>query len=146
MNLTNLLQNNPDLQIISGDETAVSTPIPSRRRSQPERDLQTAVFQWRDMQLGVYPELAFLYASLNGQYAAGHRTEPGLTSGVPDLHLPLPRRGYHGLWIELKAGKNKPSASQTRRLDWLNANGHYAVCIWDDLQQVIDLIVWYLAE
>lgn len=48
----------------------------------------------------------------------------GLKSGVPDLCLPVARSGYHGLYIELKAGKNKPTDNQLAWLEVLEAQGY----------------------
>ena len=37
---------------------------------------------------------------------------------MPDLFLPVGRGSYHGLFIELKYGKNKPTEKQT---EWLKS-------------------------
>lgn len=37
----------------------------------------------------------------------------GLTPGVSDVFLSLPRRAYHGLYLELKFGDNKPTQQQS---------------------------------
>jgi hypothetical protein len=52
-----------------------------------------------------YPSLELLYASPQGELfrrAHGRAHIPGLAPGIPDLHLPVARGGFHGLWIELK--------------------------------------------
>ena len=38
----------------------------------------------------------------------------GVKAGVPDICLPVARNGYHGLYIELKAGKNKATKNQEK--------------------------------
>ena len=40
----------------------------------------------------------------------------GVKAGVPDLHLPVARGGYHGLYIELKVGDNTTTKKQK---DWI---------------------------
>ena len=51
----------------------------------------------------------------------------GVSAGVPDLCLPLARKGYHGLYIELKRQKGGVvSVEQQEWVDWLNDNGFYA--------------------
>ena len=50
----------------------------------------------------------------------------GLKKGVPDIFLGVPRKGKHGLFIELKVGKNKPSKNQLWWIHSLRAEG-YAV-------------------
>lgn len=57
----------------------------------------------------------------------------------PDVHLPIARSGCHGLYIELKAGKNKTTASQDEWLEALDKEGHKtAVCYgWEAASKVI---------
>ena len=58
----------------------------------------------------------------------------GVKSGVPDILLPVSRKGYNGLAIELKAGKNKPSENQLVWIDFLqNSNWYVTVCYtWEE--------------
>jgi hypothetical protein len=46
------------------------------------------------------------------------------------LLLAVARGEYHGLFIELKVGSNKPSAEQIAFLDYLNDAGYLAVVLW----------------
>lgn len=50
----------------------------------------------------------------------------GLRRGVPDLCFPTARGGYFALYIEMKYGKNKPTAAQKKWARDLRAEG-YAV-------------------
>lgn len=53
----------------------------------------------------------------------------GLRSGFPDLFVPLARGKYHGLFIEMKYGKNKTTKEQKEWLERLSAEGYAcAVC------------------
>ena len=108
-----------------------------------EHDLQTAVFQWaHDSGL---PELAMMFAIPNGQYRTGMRMEPGLMPGVPDICLAVARGGYHGLYIELKVGRNKPTEAQRDWLAKLEAHG-YKTAVCRDLESVQELIAGYVAS
>ena len=40
----------------------------------------------------------------------------GVKSGVPDLMLPIPKGGYHGLFIELK--KEVGGITSKEQIDW----------------------------
>ena len=54
--------------------------------------------------------------------------QEGLKSGVPDLMIPIAKKGFHGLFIELKRIKNsKVSDSQKEWIDILNSQGYRAV-------------------
>lgn len=108
-----------------------------------ESDEQIALFAWADIQSGRYPDLDLLYHIPNG----GHRHKSvarrlkaeGVKSGVPDLCLPVARGKYHGLYIELKYGKNKTSPSQDKWLAALAGQGYAAiVCYgWEDASKAL---------
>lgn len=52
----------------------------------------------------------------------------GVRKGVPDLLLPIPMRGCHALWIEMKRGHGgSASKEQKAWLEALNKMGHRAV-------------------
>lgn len=66
----------------------------------------------------------------------------GVKAGVPDMMFPAARHGYHGLFIELKVGRNKPTPAQERWLHDLNAAGYLARVAWGR-EQAMELIDWY---
>lgn len=72
----------------------------------PESVEQEALFQWAAVASIHCPELALLHAIPNGGYrykaTARALQRQGVKAGVPDLCLPCPRGGYHGLYLELK--------------------------------------------
>ena len=108
---------------------------------------QTAVFQWAAYRTGVYPELELLYHVPNGgsrnPIEAARLKAQGVKAGVPDLCLPVPRGGFHGLYIELKAGTNKPTEKQTEWLAALDKQG-YATFVCYGWQQAKEVIEKYL--
>ena len=67
----------------------------------------------------------------------------GVRAGVPDLCIPVAKRGFHGLYIEMKYGKGKPTEKQLEWLDMLNGNGYKAVVCYgfDHAKETID---WYM--
>lgn len=67
----------------------------------------------------------------------------GLKAGVPDLHLPVARCGFIGLWIEMKVGKNKPTDKQGRWSELLRAQGHRVVVCYGS-SAAIDVLREYL--
>ena len=80
--------------------------------------------------------------SRNKAEAANLRRQ-GVKPGVPDIFLPAPRGNYHGLWIEMKNGKNKTTAYQNTYIDYLNGSGYRAaVCYGAD--EAIRVITEYL--
>lgn len=106
---------------------------------------QVALFRWAQLQRKAHPELALMFAIPNGgkrsiSVAAKLKAE-GVKAGVPDICLPVARCGYHGLFIELKAGDNNATDNQQRWLDDLTAQGYCAVCLtgWDAARNWIQL-------
>lgn len=73
--------------------------------------------------------------------AIGHDIGMGIRSGVPDIIIDHPLRGYHGLRIELKrAGGGRVSQAQRKWLERLNARGYRAVVCngFEEAKGVID--------
>lgn len=98
-----------------------------------EHQEQCIVFQWAEMQERKYPCLKYMYGTLNGvKLTIGQATKAkrgGNKKGVPDLVLPYPSDGFHGLYVELKVGKNTASKEQKEYIEYLNSVGYFAtVC------------------
>ena len=109
----------------------------------PESNEQQALFQWAKFMEQKYPELRLLYHPPNGgkrdKREAARLKREGVKAGVPDLCLPVARGEFHGLYIELKAGKNKPTDAQKEWISDLILQGYYAcVCVgWEQAAEVI---------
>jgi hypothetical protein len=85
---------------------------------------QIAVVQWFRFQ---YPKYRLISVP-NGQMIGGRNKfalinkykKEGMFPGVSDLFLCVPKNGYNGLWLEMKAkGKTASSLSSDQRL-WLS--------------------------
>jgi hypothetical protein len=115
--------------------------------SNTEHGHQAALFCWAAQNYDKHLELAFMFAIPNGGQrhaaVASKLKAEGVKSGVPDIFLPIPRKHWHGLFIELKIGKNEPSEAQHKWLAALDRKGYRAVwCIgWE---QARDIILEYL--
>jgi len=44
----------------------------------------------------------------------------GLEEGMPDLMIPIPTHGYHGLFVEMKTKTGKAASEQKVLLSWLS--------------------------
>lgn len=99
-----------------------------------EHSEQAALVACCRLHAGRYPALRNLFAIPNGSYksrgAAGRFHAEGLCAGVPDLLLAHPSLGFHGLFIEMKVGRNRPSAAQQDWLARLEAAGYRATVCW----------------
>ncbi len=113
-----------------------------------ESDHQVLLFRWARKQAQSVPELALLFHVPNG----GERSKSmgarlameGVEPGVPDLCLPVARKGWHALWIELKTMRGTTSAHQDRWLSRLCDQGHFAT-VARGAEEARALIVDYLS-
>lgn len=113
-------------------------PVPS------ESVEQTCLFRWAGYTSAAHPELELMYHIPNGGKrnitTAKRLKAEGVKAGVPDIHLPVPRGSYHGLYIELKRQKGSDT---TENQDWwieqLSKQGYFtAVCKgWEAATKVI---------
>ena len=87
-------------------------------RLDDESGHQEALFSWAAYRTGLMPELQYMYHVPNGgkrdAATAVALKRQGVKAGVPDIMLPAARAGYHGLYIELKAGKNTTTKKTER--------------------------------
>lgn len=99
-----------------------------------EHDEQVALFDWRDRCAPLCPPLGMLFAIPNGGkrdvVTASRLKAEGVTAGVPDLCLPVARRGYHGLYIEMKVRGGRVRSEQRKWLAALEAEGYMTVVCW----------------
>ena len=117
-----------------------------------ESQEQTVVIRWFDLQHAAYK--GRLVAVPNGAHLAGSGRQramkmarmkaEGLRPGFPDLFLPVPAQGFHGLAIEMK--RQKGSTTSREQLDWLNwlAEQGYMTALCKGAQAAMDTINSYL--
>lgn len=74
---------------------------------------------------------------------AANLKRQGVRAGVPDLFLPVARGDFHGLFIEMKYGKNKPTDKQKEWLVNLGGQG-YAVAVCYGFNEAKRKILCYL--
>ena len=145
------LRGNPELGIDSKYEAKPrlmrAAPQITHRRQSPEHDQQVTVMEWARVMEVECPELEMIHATPNAGKRSpregGRMKAEGLKAGYPDLSLDVARGGYHGLRIEMKVGKNKPSESQLWWIDALNAQGYLAVVCYS-ADEAISEIEQYL--
>lgn len=105
---------------------------------------QVQLFQWSSN----FRELDLMHAIPNGGKrdirVALKLKEEGVKPGVPDIFLPLPRGGKHGLYIELKRRKyGRVSPDQLKWLEALMRQG-YACAVCHGWEMARDVITEYL--
>ncbi len=112
-----------------------------------EAQEQAVVISWCKMQEKKYPPLKLIYAIPNGGYRnkieAYNLKLQGVKAGVPDLFLSCPNSFYHGLYIEMKWGKNKPTENQEDWIKRLSTVGYKCEVCWSS-EEAIEVIKNYL--
>lgn len=109
-----------------------------------ERDEQIKLFNWMH-QHPLLKDLAFSIPNEGKRsLIMGHLYKRmGLRSGTPDIFIPFPTKTYHGLFIELKFGRNKATPAQEKFIARLKEQGYAAEVIWG-ADAAIDFIINYL--
>lgn len=135
---------------------------PEQIAKSSESSHQCALFAWAATEVrNGRSELRLLHHIPNGgtrgndmvsrQIAGGKLKAEGVRSGVPDVCLPVARRGFHGLYIEMKAPQQKSEKDQFHgcsdtQLQWLadlEKEGYCTgVCYtWEEARNAL---IWYL--
>lgn len=128
-----------------------------------EHTEQCAVISWARLMEAKWPELELLHAVQNwagvkGPREGARRKAEGVSAGVPDLHLPVARGGFHSLYVEMKTkrarqtktmgvrwDRTKPTDEQLR---WITAlrNAGNAVEVCHSAEEAQGVIEAYLEE
>ena len=112
-----------------------------------EGNEQAILFEWTAFMSGTFPELSLLFHVPNGgsrnRAEAANLKRQGVKAGVPDLFLPVARGNFHGLFIELKAGKNKTTEKQNQWISDLRHQG-YAAEVCYGYEQAAEVLTKYL--
>jgi len=110
---------------------------------------QEALFRWAFYEAAEIPELRLLFHIPNGGRRDAKEAHflklQGVKAGVPDLFLPVARGKWHGLFIEMKHGKNNPTESQREWFENLHKQG-YAVVVCYGWEKAAETLKLYIQE
>lgn len=113
-----------------------------------EHQLQASIIAEIDLRANLDSRWALIFAVPNGgqrsKATAGKLKAEGVRAGVLDLCLPLPARGYHGMFMELKVGRNKLTPRQQEWYTRLREIGYYCTVVWDSPSSAIQEFEWYI--
>lgn len=143
---------------------AAIDPAEYAAKSGTEHAQQVALFMWAALEIhsGRFPELALMFAIPNGgerdKRVAARLKAEGVKRGVPDICLPIPRGGFHGLYVELKrpdsdvktasGSKRRKGGVTADQTDWiarLREQGYGAAsCV--GFEQARETIIAYLSQ
>lgn len=93
-----------------------------------EHSEQVAFVEWCEWQH--VPVFAIPNGGSRNKLEAVNLKREGVRSGVPDLFIPVARNGYHGLFVEMKCGRNKPTQTQETWMSVLTSMGYQTAVCW----------------
>lgn len=108
-----------------------------------ESQEQKALIQFCDYQN--IPIFAIPNGGKRNPKEAAELKRQGVKAGVPDLFVPVPAGEYHGCFIEMKYGKNKPTKQQKEWMAKLSKN-NYACYICYSCEEAVNYIRKYLSR
>lgn len=126
------------------------TRAPLSRRIHTEHQDQAAFIHWCHLHERQHPALKWIYAIPNGGarhiVVAQKLKAEGVKRGVPDLFLPYPSGGYHGLYMEAKRERGgQVSPEQKEWIAYLREAG-YMVCVCRGFEELKASVLMYLGE
>ena len=112
-----------------------------------ESEIQSSFFAWIKLHENRFPELKFCFHVPNGGYrfkaTAAAMKRAGTRAGVPDVSLPIARKGFHGLWIEFKSDAGKLSEAQETFIEFLRRQ-NYCVLVCRSWTAGANAVIDYL--
>jgi hypothetical protein len=135
---------NKTQQIVPGELSAFQSK-PRKKSFNGESKLQSACVKWFRLQ---YPN-ELIFAIPNGEkrskITASILKGQGVLSGVYDLMLMCSRKGWHGLFIEIKFGKNNLTDNQKVFKGKATDAGYLCVECWtfEQFQQQVEHYLAY---
>lgn len=107
----------------------------------PETVEQIKLFDWIRKQPHIEPFAIHIANERSCSIAQGKILKRmGVKAGVSDIFVAIPVGNYHGLWIELKAGKNKATELQQQFLANMTRQGYLSACVvgYEAAREVIE--------
>lgn len=119
----------------------------NKYRLRSESTEQENVISWCFHHERIYPELHWIHHCPNGgsrQKAEAIRLKAqGVKPGVPDLHLPIRKGKYIGLYIEMKYDNGTLQKTQKEWILAMKAAGHFA-CVCYGYENAVNVIEEYV--
>ena len=112
---------------------------------------QVKFFNWLKLYEGRFPSLRFVFAIPNESYGGGkfaiirgkYFKAEGRKRGVPDVFVPIAKKGYHGMFIEMKVKGGSLNEHQKEYLKFLADYGYYTVVCYS-FEEAKNEIIKYL--
>lgn len=108
-----------------------------------ESEEQKQLIQWARSRPWGFMLFHICNENVGGYAWAVRNRQMGVRKGVPDLMLPIPMNGFHGLFIELKTDKGRLSEAQKVWIENLRSLG-YRVEVCKGFVEAKDVLKEYM--
>lgn len=114
-----------------------------KRQVAPEWREQAALVAWLELMRVVFYHIPNGGTRPIGEAIKFKRT--GVKAGVPDICIPIPKKSFHGAYIELKrVSGGRLSDKQERWLRFLSGQGYFAIAC-NGFEEAKKKIEWYFS-
>jgi hypothetical protein len=135
-------------------KTTILLPQPAEKppraviREPLESEIQITYFDLLRLYESKFPELRWIYNNANGEYrsplTAKRLKRLGVKAGVWDVFCPIPKHGFHGLYIEFKRnGRSRLTPGQIEFGKFVREAG-YKISIFWNAQEAFQKTLEYL--
>lgn len=120
---------------------------PEQIANESEHSQQAALFCWIRRKAHYHPELEWAFAIPNGGHrdkiTAGKLKAEGVTPGVFDLFVPVPKGIHYGLWIEMKKPSGGVVSTEQKKFGKAMCDrGYYAVVCYSWVDAVATIAAY----
>jgi hypothetical protein len=114
-----------------------------------EHDIQSRFFEIMRFYETILPEAKYVFSIPNGGLrhivVAKKLKKEGVKKGVPDVFIPVPKKGYYGFFIEFKTPKNRKNVSKEQKeYSSFLINQNYRYEIYCDAEEAAEEVLCYL--
>lgn len=119
----------------------------SSGKKEKESLIQSSFFNWLALVRKEYRPYCFAIPNGGTRHIleAMNLKKQGVTAGVPDVFCALSKKGFHGLFIEFKCGKNKLTPLQQEMINRLASAGYRCVVCYN-VDSAIESFNEYIQE
>lgn len=125
--------------------TAPNRHNPASTAPQSEARIQAECVEWFRRN---YPGFIIYHIDNGAQKNAVRASQAraiGILTGIPDLHIPVARRGYNSLYIEMKRPGHKATFAQRERMNQLGMYGNLCV-VCDSVESFTTAVTSYMSD
>lgn len=128
-------------------QTLKASIAKNKQKHAPEKQIQAEFFNWIFNHEKEFPILKWVFHTPNGGFrhisVAAQMQREGVRAGVSDICVPAARKGFNGLFIEMKTTVGVLSDNQKEFLEFVK-NENYKTAVCRSAREAADILIEYL--